>query len=264
VGHVPLHLACMLNAPTVDRVINAFALCMSPIARLHTLALKEFNMDREQAAVFGRMFDKSISITELILLFGSVTNKEGALTFIEALPHDHSLKRIIFGNEWLDDDSSLQIVQSVMNTHIKKLSLRGNHLTEEGARRIVEFLKRNKDHSFTNIDLFYAEDRFNSPLSPWQRAIEKEVDELTWCNHMVVEKEAWFNKIMAEHDHNEDLFLRAVQWAEEADDELFCGNPNMLFSVVRELCGLIPGLLLKNIRAEQELCHPMKKRRRDY
>jgi hypothetical protein len=34
----------------------------------------------------------------------------------------------------------------------------------------------------------------------------------------------------------------------------------MLFSVVRELCGLIPGLLLKNIRAEQELCHPMKKR----
>jgi hypothetical protein len=160
----------------------------------------------------------------------------GAVSFVEALPHDHALEVLVFDYGQFDDDSSVRIVRSLCRTPLKVLTLADSsgvsEISQEGCMRIIQTLKEN-EHSLTQLDLFQ-----DSEDSPWQNKIRLEIDMLTWENCLQVEKDTWVDRFLEQHTSS----FRALERAKKVDNERFA--PNMLFYLIKES----PDLIVQAIR----------------
>jgi hypothetical protein len=203
-------------------------------------------MDSDQGAAFAAVFHGNRSIQTLILRKEAFTSAEGALSFVEALPQDHSLEVIVLEyGPWytINNDSWVRIVRSLCSTPLKALSLIAQDgwygINQEGCERIVQILKMNK-HSFIKLDLF-----LDSQDSPWQNEIRLQIDLLTRKNRFQLEKETWVAQFLQQDAHTQELLFRtALERANKVDNEEFSSAPNMLFYLIRA----VPDLIAQAIR----------------
>jgi hypothetical protein len=197
----------------------------------------------------------------------------GAMSFVEALPHDHSLEEIVLDEDGFDDyssavsivlqhehalevigydgirfvdfdrnlfvdDSVVSIVRTFCRTPLKVLSLAGsrgsNDIHPKCCIRIIQTLKEN-EHSFTKLDLFR-----DSQHSLWQNKIRLQIGKLTWNNRLQLEKDTWVAQFLQQDAPTQDLlFSAALERANKVDNEQFSKVPNMMFYLINELPYLI-------------------------
>jgi hypothetical protein len=200
---------------------------------LHSLTVERFYMDSDLGIAFAAIFHGNEAIKTLTMRQHAV-KQTGAVSFVEALPHDHNLETIIFDGNSFDDDHVLSIVRTLCHKHLKTLSLLNtSRVSQDGYERIVQTLKEN-DHSFTKLDLFQ-----DSEDSPWQNKIRLDIDMLTWENRVQVEKDIWVNRFLEQHTSSREVLFLALERAKKVDNERFSKAPNLLFHVIKEAPELI-------------------------
>jgi hypothetical protein len=143
---------------------------------------------------------------------------------------------------------------------MKRLILSNCDISEGAADLFVEASK-NREHSFTNVDLFsWTGCPQIWPLEPWKVSLGIELRKLTWRNCFQEEKVTFLDGVLRQqgmpkkrllfavergscYDYDnkwkqatpEEKLLLAVDWAHQYDHESeFSDAPNMLFSLFRE------------------------------
>jgi hypothetical protein len=188
-------------------------------------------MDSDVVAAFATAFQGNQTIRTLIMRHDSV-NTTSAVSFVEALPHDHALEVLVFDEHCLDDDSLVRIFRTLGCTTLKVLSLADSsgvsEISQEGCTRIIQTLNEN-EHSLTKLDLFR-----DSQDSLWHNVIRLEIEKLMWENRLQVEKDKWLDQFLGQHSPTKELLFLAVKRAKRLDDERFSKAPNMLFHLIKE------------------------------
>jgi hypothetical protein len=232
-----------LEALTIENVYfqaETITYSMAPVllavTKLHlqSLTIESFRMDSDHSAAFAAAFQGNHTIKTLIMK-GRAISLPGAVSFAEALPHDHSLETIVIDEPSFDDDSVVSIIRNLCRTPLKVLSLAGSwdKITQEGCERIVQTLKEN-EHCFVKLDLFR-----DSQDSPWHNFTQLEIDKLTWNNHLQVEKNTWIDPFLGQDAPTKELLFLALERAKKVDNEQFSKAPDMLFYLIKELPDLI-------------------------
>jgi hypothetical protein len=222
------------RAPSLNDV-TAVAQVLRGATRLLSLTIEGFDMNSDMAVAFAAAFHGSRAI-ETLIMKRSAMSATGVVSFVEALPHDHSLETIVFDERGFNNYDSVSIVRALCHTPLKVLSVVVDNcnweliyeISQEICTRIVQTLKEN-EHSFTKLELFP-----DSQHTPWQNAIELEIDLLTWKNRLRVEKDTWVDQFLEQDAHTrETLFRAALERANMVDSERFSKAPNMLFYLIQ-------------------------------
>jgi hypothetical protein len=232
--------------PSIEDITDMVQLLLSN-TKLQLLTIEGFQMDSGIAAAFAAAFQANQTIKTLIMRHGAI-KPIGAVSFVNALPHDHSLEAIVFDELGFDYNFSLNIVRMPCHTPLKVLSLvpyynkmtehwspipHNNEITQDGGARIIQTLKE-IENSFTKLDLFH-----DTQDAPWHNFIRLEIDLLTWENRLHVEKDKWIAGFLEQDAPAQELLFLAMERAKEVDNEQYSKAPNMLFYLMKESPDLI-------------------------
>jgi hypothetical protein len=220
--------------------ITALAQVLRINTNLHSLTIDSFFIHSERGAAFAAVFHENQAIKTLSIkrdgFLCIAINTDGGMSFAEALPHGHSLEKINFEDNGLNDDGAVSIVRTLCRKHLKNLSLVDNKISRDGYERIVQILRDN-EHTFIKLDLFQ-----DSQDSPWHKFIRREIDKLTWNNRLQFEKDTWVDTFLEQDAPSQELLFRALERAKKVDKERV--TPDMLFLLIKES----PDLIVQAIR----------------
>jgi hypothetical protein len=213
--------------PSIE-AIKALAQVLSVDTKLRFLTIEEFNMDSHRGTVLAAAFQKNQTIKTLIMRRHAIS-PAGAVSFVKALPHTHSLETIAFDFCGIDDDSAVTIIRTLCHTPVKALSLVDNDISQYGYESIVQTLQENK-HSLTKLELFNDSQNY-----PWYNVIRLEIDKLTWDNKLQAERDAWVDRVLDDDAHTEEMVCFALERANRVDKDRFSDAPNMLYYLIKAI-----------------------------
>jgi hypothetical protein len=215
------------SRPSTDD-LTAVAQALQADTKLHSLTIQGFVLDSDCIAAFVPSFHGNHTIKTLNMRCRAVS-RAAAVSFVKALPQDHSLEMINFDENGLDDDSAVTIVRTLGHTPLKALSLKGNQISQDGDTRIVRTLQDN-EHNFTKLELFN-----DSQHSQWHNFVRLEIDRLTWENQLQEEKRTWVDLLLEQEAHSREMIFLALEQAKRVDNERFSDAPNMLNYLIKEI-----------------------------
>jgi hypothetical protein len=206
--------------------------------KLNSLTIEELHINSDTGAAFAAVFHGDQTIKTLTMRIGAI-DASGAVSFVEALPQNHSLEVIKFGYNRFDNESVVSIVRTLCHKRLKGLLLADSRewsgrISQYCCTRIIHTLKEN-DHSFTKLVLFR-----DSQDSQWQNKIRLEIDNITWKNRLQVEKYTWVDRFLDQDASTQNLlFCTALERANEVDNKPFSKSPNMLYYLIKESPGVL-------------------------
>jgi hypothetical protein len=191
------------SRPSIDD-LTAIAQALQVDTKLHSLTLQGFVLDSDCIAAFVPAFYGNRTIKTLNMKRRAIS-RAGAVSFVEAMPQDHSLEAIAFDENGFDDDCAVRIIRTLCHTPLQALSLTGNEISQDGDTRIVRTLQDN-EHSFTRLDLFNDSQDYR-----WHNFIRLEIDKLTWGNTLQLEKRTWVDLFLEQEAHTQEMIFLALE-----------------------------------------------------
>jgi hypothetical protein len=225
-------------------VITEMTEFVREVEKLKELRVVNMSMDRAQTLEFASAFGENMMIKALTL--GGDRCFFATWIFAEALPKQHSLKRISFYGGYPEGDYQVRIIEMLAQTRLQELvmvdySINGNVDMLKACIRKLECTKNN----FTDLIVFPAYDQ-----SPEAKFFRRRVEKLTWSNFFQSEKDTWINRFLKHGDPGNMLVARAIERANEVDKQRHSKCPNILFYLLKEMS---PALLGTSTNDNKEL-----------